>query len=65
MANFFINGTSGMLIVSLTLMQRGAQFSAMEAGLLTLGFAVVVILFIRVGESCCKNLVQNRLSGEH
>ena len=50
LANFFINGTSGMLIVSLTLMQRGAQFSAMEAGLLTLGFAIVVILFIRVGE---------------
>ncbi len=50
LANFFINGTSGMLIVSLTLMQRGAQFSSMEAGLLTLGFAIVVILFIRVGE---------------
>ena len=50
LANFFINGTSGMLIVSLTLMQRGAQFSAMEAGLLTLGFAITVILFIRVGE---------------
>jgi DHA2 family multidrug resistance protein-like MFS transporter len=50
LANFFINGTSGMLIVSLTLMQRGAQFSAMEAGLLTLGFAIAVILFIRVGE---------------
>ena len=50
LANFFINGTSGILIVSLTLMQRGAQFTAMEAGLLTLGFAIAVILFIRVGE---------------
>ncbi len=50
LANFFINGTSGILIVSLTLMQRGAQFSAMNAGLLTLGFAITVILFIRVGE---------------
>ncbi|WP_436416076.1 MFS transporter [Petrimonas sp.] len=50
LANFFINGTAGLLIVSLTLMQRGAQFSAMEAGLLTLGFAIAVILFIRVGE---------------
>ena len=50
LANFFINGTSGMIIVSLTLMQRGAQFSTMEAGLLTLGFALAVILFIRVGE---------------
>lgn len=50
LANFFINGTAGLLIVSLTLMQRAAQFSAMEAGLLTLGFAIVVILFIRVGE---------------
>ncbi|MDD3738703.1 MAG: MFS transporter [Lentimicrobiaceae bacterium] len=50
LANFFINGTAGLLIVSLTLMQRGAQFTAMEAGLLTLGFALAVILFIRVGE---------------
>lgn len=50
LANFFINGTSGLLIVSLTLMQLGAQFSAMTAGLLTLGFAISVILFIRVGE---------------
>ncbi len=50
LANFFINGTAGLLIVSLTLMQRGAQFSAMEAGLLTLGFAIMVIVFIRVGE---------------
>ncbi|MDO5686608.1 MAG: MFS transporter [Neisseria sp.] len=50
LANFFINGTAGLLIVSLTLMQRGAQFSAMQAGLLTLGFAVAVIAFIRVGE---------------
>ena len=50
LANFFINGTAGLLIVSLTLMQRGAQFSAMEAGLLTLGFAITVILFIRLGE---------------
>lgn len=50
LANFFINGTAGLLIVSLTLMQRGAQFSAMKAGLLTLGFAIAVILFIRVGE---------------
>lgn len=50
LSNFFINGTAGLLIVSLTLMQRGAQFSAMQAGLLTLGFAIAVILFIRVGE---------------
>lgn len=50
LANFFINGTAGLLIVSHTLMQRGAQFSAMKAGLLTLGFAIAVILFIRVGE---------------
>lgn len=50
LANFAVNGTAGLLIVSLTLMQRGAEFTAMEAGLLTLGFAIAVILFIRVGE---------------
>ena len=66
LANFFINGTAGLLIVSLTLMQRGAQFSAMKAGLLTLGFAIAVILFIRVGKNYCKDMVlKNRLSGEH
>ncbi|HHT22082.1 MAG TPA: MFS transporter [Bacteroidales bacterium] len=50
LANFFINGTSGILIVSPALMQKAAQFSSFQTGLLTLGFAIVVILFIRVGE---------------
>ncbi len=50
LSNFFINGTAGLLIVSLTLMQKGADYTPMQAGLLTLGFALAVILFMRVGE---------------
>lgn len=50
LANFLVNATAGLIIVALTLMQKGAQYSAAEAGLLTLGFAISVILFMRVGE---------------
>jgi MFS transporter, DHA2 family, multidrug resistance protein len=40
----------GMLIVSLMLLQLGAGLSAQSAGLLTLGYAVAIVAFIRVGE---------------
>lgn len=49
-ANFFLNGTIGLLIVSLSLMQKAAGYNAMQAGMLTIGYAVAVILFTRVGE---------------
>lgn len=49
-ANFLINATAGLIIVSLTLMQRGAQYTPAQAGLLTLGFAIAVIVFMRFGE---------------
>jgi MFS transporter, DHA2 family, multidrug resistance protein len=49
-SNFMLNGVVGMLIVTLMLLQLGAGLSAQTAGLLTLGYAVAIIAFIRVGE---------------
>ena len=49
-SNFMINGTAGMLIVSLALLQVGGNLTAKAAGMLTLGYAVSIVLFIRVGE---------------
>lgn len=49
-SNFLINGTAGTLIVSLQLVQIGGGMNAQQAGFLTLGYAVAIIAFIRVGE---------------
>lgn len=55
-SNFLLNGTIGMLIVSQQLIQLagrkadGSPYSAWDAGLLTLGYGVFIIAFIRVGE---------------
>ena len=49
-SNFMINGTAGMLIVSLALLQVGGDLTAKAAGMLTLGYAISIVLFIRVGE---------------
>ena len=39
-----------MLIVSMMLVQIGGGLSAQEAGMLTLGYAIAIVAFIRVGE---------------
>lgn len=49
-SNFLINGTAGTLIVSLQLVQLGGDMNAQQAGFLTLGYAIAIIAFIRVGE---------------
>jgi DHA2 family multidrug resistance protein-like MFS transporter len=49
-SNFLLNGVAGMLIVSMMLVQLGGGLSAQEAGMLTLGYAIAIIAFIRVGE---------------
>ncbi len=49
-SNFLLNGTAGILIVSLILLQVGGNLSAQEAGMLTLGYAIAIVLFIRMGE---------------
>ena len=55
-SNFLLNGTIGILLVSQQLIQLAGQkpdgepYSALDAGLLTLGYAIFIIGFIRVGE---------------
>ncbi|MEN1956514.1 MFS transporter [Luteimonas changyuni] len=49
-SNFLINGTAGALTVSLWVLQGAAGMSAATAGYFTVGYAVFIIAFIRVGE---------------
>jgi DHA2 family multidrug resistance protein-like MFS transporter len=49
-SNFLLNAVAGTMIVSLQLLQLGGNLSAQRAGLLTLGYAIAIIAFIRVGE---------------
>ena len=49
-SNFLLNGVAGTLLVSLQLVQRGGNMTAQQAGTLTLGYAIAIIAFIRVGE---------------
>ena len=49
-SNLLLNGVAGMLIVSLQLVQLGGNMTAQSAGFLTIGYAVAIIAFIRVGE---------------
>ncbi|HEX6975961.1 MAG TPA: MFS transporter [Vicinamibacterales bacterium] len=49
-SNFLLNGVAGMLLVSMMLLQLGGGLSAERAGLLTLGYAIAIVAFIRVGE---------------
>lgn len=49
-SNFLLNGVAGILLVSMVLVQLGGGLSAQQAGLLTLGYAIAIVAFIRVGE---------------
>jgi len=49
-SNFLLNGVAGMLLVSMMLLQLGGGLSAQRAGILTLGYAIAIVAFIRVGE---------------
>jgi DHA2 family multidrug resistance protein-like MFS transporter len=49
-SNFLLNGVTGTQIVSLQLVQLGGNMTAQQAGMLTLGYAIAIIAFIRVGE---------------
>jgi DHA2 family multidrug resistance protein-like MFS transporter len=50
LSNFLLNAVSGTMIVSLELIQMGGNMNAQQAGILTLGYAIAIIAFIRVGE---------------
>ncbi len=49
-SNFILNAVAGVLIVSLNLMQLAAGASAATACYLTIGYAVAIVLLIRMGE---------------
>jgi DHA2 family multidrug resistance protein-like MFS transporter len=49
-SNFLLNGAAGILLVSMTLVQLGGGLSAQQAGMLTLGYGIAIVAFIRVGE---------------
>jgi len=49
-SNFLLNAVSGTIIVSLELVQSGGNMTAQQAGMLTLGYAIAIIVFIRAGE---------------
>jgi DHA2 family multidrug resistance protein-like MFS transporter len=49
-ANFAMNSTLGLLIVSQQLLARDERMGALMAGALTLGYPLMVVLFIRAGE---------------
>lgn len=61
-SNFLLNGTIGMLIVSQQLIQLAAEkddgepYTAWDAGLLTIGYGVTIIAFIRIGEKLLQRL---------
>jgi DHA2 family multidrug resistance protein-like MFS transporter len=50
LSNLLLNAVAGIIIVAMTLVQVGGGMSAQEAGLLTVGYAIAIVLFIRVGE---------------
>ena len=50
LSNLLLNAVAGIIIVAMTLVQIGGGRSAQEAGLLTLGYAISIVVFIRFGE---------------
>jgi MFS transporter, DHA2 family, multidrug resistance protein len=50
LSNFLLNGAAGTLIVALGLVQVAAGMTALESGLLTIGYLVAILSTIRVGE---------------
>jgi DHA2 family multidrug resistance protein-like MFS transporter len=49
-SNFLLNATAGILIVAMMLVQVGGGMTAQQAGFLTIGYAIAIVAFIRVGE---------------
>lgn len=50
LSNFLLNGSAGTLVISLSLVQIGAGLSTLQAGYLTIGYVIGILIAIRVGE---------------
>jgi DHA2 family multidrug resistance protein-like MFS transporter len=59
-SNFLLNATAGILIVAMMLVQAGGGMSAQQAGFLTIGYAVAIVAFIRVGEKLLRRFGPRR-----
>ncbi len=61
LSNMLLNGTAaGMVLVSSMLLQTGGTLNALEAGQVTIGYAVGLIVFIRLGEKLLQILGPRR-----
>jgi len=49
-SNLLLNATAGIIMIAMLVLQEGGAMSAQRAGLLTIGYAVTIMAFIRVGE---------------
>ncbi len=49
-SNFILNAAGGTLMVSSMYVQQGRGFTSFQAGILTIGYLISVLLMIRVGE---------------
>src|SRR5690606_33878868 len=49
-SNFLLNAIAGTLVVANTYVQIGRGFTAFQSGMLSIGYLIVVLAMIRVGE---------------
>jgi DHA2 family multidrug resistance protein-like MFS transporter len=49
-SNLLLNAAAGIIMVTMLLLQQGGEMSAQKAGLLTSGYAITILAFIRAGE---------------
>ena len=56
LANFFLNGAAGTIIVANTYVQVGRGFTPFQSGMLSLGYLIAVLTMIRVGEKLMQKL---------
>ncbi|MGU3412377.1 MFS transporter [Enterobacteriaceae bacterium C34A] len=50
LSNFLLNGCIGTLMIASIWLQQGHHLSALQTGLMTMGYLVTVLVMIRVGE---------------
>lgn len=60
LSNFLMNGCIGVMSVALWMLQIAGGMSAANAGYATIGYALFIILFIRVGEKMLQKLGPRR-----
>src|SRR5690606_18408010 len=49
-SNLQLNDPAGIIMVAMLVLQQGGEMTAQKAGLLTIGYAITILAFIRFGE---------------